>query len=134
MSRQSTLDAADWRTASQRLLLSLLDAASAQTQSSEEETAETPPVREEPERNETSPFSLPQGKKQGSVKRRMKQISEMLDPEESVREARAVEPEPPPARIPVRAASPLAEKLLQGTSCLPGFGPGASRPACAQGP
>ncbi|HEX4078873.1 MAG TPA: hypothetical protein VHX61_08385 [Rhizomicrobium sp.] len=151
MARQLTLDAAAGRTASQRLLLSLLDAEIARTESGEDETAETPPMREEPERNEMSLFSLLQGKKQGRVKKRRQQISEMPDTEERVREARreadkrpreigekaaarAVEPKPPPARIPIRAASPLAEKLLQGTSCLPGLWPGAFRPACPQGP
>jgi len=47
--------------------------------------------------------------------------------------ARAAEREPPPWRIPTRAASPFAEKLLLGTRCLPGLGPIRRSPLALRG-
>jgi hypothetical protein len=136
------LDAVAGRTASRQQLLSLLDKEIGREETGEEEIAEELPVQAEPERNETSVSSLLQGESQGGEKNRRQMIGELPDAEEMAREAVAetamfaARSESPPERTPIRATSPLAARLLQGTSCPAGFGAGATRAwaASAQGP
>jgi len=147
------LDAVAGRAASRKQLLSLLDKETAREEAGEAEIAEALPAQNKPQRNATSGSSLLQGEYEGGEENRGPQICAMPDAEKMPRQLRreaderptangpstaanAAKREPPPERIPIRAASPLAEKLLQGTSCLPGFGPGGSHAwtARAQGP
>jgi hypothetical protein len=140
--RQLVLDASSGRTASQRLLLSLLDAEIAQSAKETEREGAGEPGRNEAE------FSLVQGTKQGRKINRALELCEMLEAEEAARRARAearrtaaapaqpAETKPPAEKVTIGAAAPLAAKLLQGTSSFAGFPATASRglPARPMGP
>jgi len=99
IAKQLTLDAVAGRPAAQRLLLSLLDAGIDDTAKSrhmntaeghaEEEPDEGEIVELPQDRNEAQPFSLLQGKKQGSAKKTVEPIWDILEAEEAAREAQS---------------------------------------------
>jgi hypothetical protein len=90
-------------------------------------------------RNEADLLSLLQGKTQGRKMNRALELREMLEAEEAARRARAearrvaeapAQPaatKPPAEKVRIRAATPLAAKLLQGSSSFAGFVASASR-------
>lgn len=142
VAKQLTLDAMSGRTAAQRLLLQVLDAEIATGAKETPPAADAPEgasagqesVLVDPDQNEAPSFSQAQGKKQGSAEKKIERICQAAELEQIIRETQAeagkritkitteaaarAAAQPPPEKSPLRASSPLAEKLLQSTSHL----------------